>query len=67
MTAIADRKFYIDALASEECHCGRWKKSKMSLCYKCYSSLPDDLKKGLWRRIEDGYGEAYDDAVGWLI
>ena len=62
-----DLKFYIDELLSEECFCGRTKKSKMSLCYTCYKSLPKDKKQALYQRMGDGYEEAYDDAIEWLL
>jgi len=62
-----DLKFYIEELVSEECQCGRTKREGHSLCYRCYSSLPKDLQRDLWLRMGDGYEEAYDKAVEWLI
>ena len=65
--ATKDRQFFIDVLKSEECQCGRTKRARTSLCYRCYSSLPKDLQRDLWLRMGDGYEEAYDKAVEWLI
>ena len=61
-----DTQFYLEELKSEECFCGKTKKSGMSFCYKCYSSLSKDMQRDLYQRIGDGYGEAYDKAVEWL-
>jgi|GEM_PF-1218933 len=55
--------FYTDALHSEECHCGRPKKRGHAFCYKCYQSLSNDSKKGLWCRLGDGFEQSYDEAV----
>lgn len=62
-----DTNFYWDELFSEECFCGKNKKSKMSFCYSCYRSLPRSMQRDLYRRMGDGYEEAYDDAVTWLL
>jgi len=62
----SDLKFYIQQLRGEECQCGNWKKSKMSLCYTCYRSLPRDMQKALYNHISTGYAEAYDAAVQFL-
>jgi len=61
-----DTQFYIKELRSEECFCGRAKKSGMSFCYKCYKSLPKDMQKALYLSIWQGYGLEYDKAVEWL-
>lgn len=61
-----DRKFYIEVLKSEECQCERWKRQKMAFCWHCYKQLPQDMQRALYRRIGDGFEEAYEDAVKWL-
>lgn len=63
---MSDTKFYIDELRSDECQCGRTKKPGYSFCYKCYSSLPMDMRNDLYQQMGDGYEEAYDAAVHWL-
>lgn len=63
---VSDIRFYVTELRSEECFCGRTKKSGMALCYSCFSSLPPDLKEDLYQRIRSGYEEAYEAAVKWL-
>ena len=63
---MSDVKFYIQELRSEECACGRSKRSRYSFCYTCYQLLPDDMQRDLWNYMGDGYEEAYDAAVAWL-
>ena len=58
-----DLKFYLDVLQSDQCQCERKKKPRMALCYKCYSKLPPDLQRGLWKRLRAGFEEAYEEAV----
>lgn len=57
---------YLAALLSNECHCGETKRGNYSLCYGCYSKLPRDLRLRLYRRMGEGYEEAYDEAVKFL-
>jgi len=61
-----DSEFYIEAFKSEECFCGRNKKSRMAFCYGCYKSLPHDMQKALYQRMGNGFEEAYEEAVKWL-
>jgi hypothetical protein len=61
-----DVRFYARELRSEECQCLRRKKSGHSLCWRCYSRLPAELRGRLYRRIGDGYEQAYEEAVTWL-
>ena len=63
---MTDFEFYHNELHGEECVCGAWKKSMFSLCFACYHTLPPDMQKELWKRIGDGYEEAYDAAITWL-
>lgn len=62
----SDIEFYVDELGSEECFCGRIKKSGRSFCYPCFSSLSPELKRDLYQRIGSGYEEAYEAAVAYL-
>ena len=59
----SDRLFYIDALKSEECICGKAKSRGKSFCWKCFKSLPGYLKQDLYSPVGQGYEEAYDSAV----
>lgn len=61
-----DFRFYAKELKSEECQCGRQKKSRMSFCYSCYKSLPVNIQKRLYYPLGNGYEEAYEEAVQWL-
>jgi hypothetical protein len=63
---MTDFKFYHDELNGEECACGAWKRSMFAFCYTCHRSLPEDMKRELWKRIGDGYEEAYNEAISWL-
>ncbi|MCK4718529.1 MAG: hypothetical protein KAT70_07655 [Thermoplasmata archaeon] len=62
-----DRMFYLNEFKSEECYCGKDKKTRTAFCYRCYESLPNDMKKGLWKSFGGGYEEAYDTALEWLM
>jgi hypothetical protein len=61
-----DWKFYTKELSGKECQCGRVKRSMMSLCYGCYKKLPGHMQRDLYRKLGNGYEEAYDDAVEFL-
>ena len=63
---LKDTMFLLEQLKSNECACGESKKEGMSFCYSCYSSLPNDMQKGLYQRFANGYEEAYEEATGWL-
>jgi len=63
---LEDAQFLLKELKGNECGCGKTKKSGNSFCYSCYKNLPDDMQKALYKRFGQGYGEAYEDAVGWL-
>lgn len=58
--------FYISVLKSQECQCGRNKKPKFALCYRCYKELPNDIQRNLYRKIGEGFEEAYEECVEWL-
>lgn len=58
--------FYFGELESEECFCGRAKKSGKSFCYRCFTELPYEMRRALYKRIGDGYEAAYDAAVDYL-
>ncbi len=60
---VGDAAFYIRELRSEQCQCGRGKKSGKSFCYSCWKRLPEDLQRALYRRIGEGYEAAYERAV----
>ncbi len=51
------------ALLSAECRCGRIKRSRQAFCSGCYRALPIPMQKALYRRIGQGYEEAYAAAV----
>lgn len=63
---MSDTKFYLDELKSEECQCGKSKRSKMTFCYLCYSKLPKHIQRDLYKRIGNGYEEAREEAATYL-
>lgn len=60
------RGFYFNELMSNQCACGKAKKSGRSFCYGCFIALSRDLRQALYQRIGGGYEEAYEEAVGCL-
>lgn len=63
---MSDLLFYIDMLKSEECICGRPKKSMHTFCYRCYKALPAEMQKDLYLPMGDNYEEAVDKACKYL-
>lgn len=57
----ADQRSYRE-LMSDKCFCGKNKKPEMSFCYNCYKSLPINTQRALYKRIGEGYTEAFEDA-----
>jgi hypothetical protein len=46
------------------CRCGKPKSAGFSFCGVCYHSLPGDVQKRLYNRIDgSGYEQAYEEAV----
>jgi len=66
MDRTKDWKFYYDELMSDECACGNPKQPSRSFCYRCYMALPGDMRRDLWKRLGEGYEEAYEAAVKYL-
>jgi hypothetical protein len=59
---------YVDILKSEECaYCDNDKKRGYVFCYKCYWDLPTHLRSYLYLPLGDGFEEAVDDAVEYLM
>ncbi|MGN6547030.1 MAG: hypothetical protein ACTHK7_18385 [Aureliella sp.] len=56
----------IRELNGTACRCGYQKKPRWSLCNDCYKTLPQSLRGALWRRIGEGYEEAYTEAALYL-
>lgn len=45
------------------CHCGKPKTPGHSFCLRCYKSLPRKTQTDLYKRVGEGYEEAYDAAA----
>ena len=56
----------IEELAGEVCRCGKRKAGKMTFCAGCYRRLPHPMQMALYRRVGQGYEEAYAAAVEFL-
>ena len=50
-------------LKSAVCRCGKKKASMNSFCYRCFTSLPRQLRTDLYKRVGQGYEESYEKAV----
>jgi hypothetical protein len=61
-----DWRFYIDELKSNGCACDRWKGEGHSFCKRCYDALPPDMQRNLYRALNRGYEEAYEEAKKYL-
>jgi hypothetical protein len=53
-------------LRKKQCACGRGKKEGQAFCKHCYLILPEEMQTSLWRRISEGFWEAYSAAVAWM-
>lgn len=58
-----NRRDALMALVSKQCHCGNPKDSGRSHCRTCYFHLPPQLRKSLYRRVGEGYEEAYTESL----
>ncbi len=50
-------------LRGMKCRCGEGKESGKTFCTSCYWSLPRDVQRNLYKKINQGYAEAYQEAV----
>jgi hypothetical protein len=46
--------------------CGKTKKSRQTFCRSCYFALPNSLRYPLYRRMGEGYEEAFAAALRWI-
>ena len=57
--SLAIRRGLIHELMAFTCRCGRAKGHGYSLCATCFHALPENLRSALYKRIGEGYDEAY--------
>ncbi len=62
-----DQATALKELQSSKCRCGKPKKPGKSFCYFCYTQLPKDQRQALYRRLGDGYEEAYGKSIAYLF
>ena len=60
------RLFYVKAIKSDGCQCGRKKQRGRAFCYKCWLRLPLELRRPLYHKIGSGFETAYDAACSYL-
>ena len=56
----------LDELMGQTCVCGRKKLRTQTFCGGCYYTLSRSQRQALYRRVGEGYEEAYADAVDTL-
>lgn len=53
-------------LGGVDCRCKAVKERGQTFCRRCYFRLPKHLQRRLYRRVGNGYEEAYSTAVEFL-
>lgn len=53
----------IRELSGTTCHCGATKEKNQTFCKRCYFALEPGQRRALYRRVGNGYEQAYDAAV----
>ena len=56
-------RILIQELRSETCRCGAEKERGHTFCRNCYYRLQPGLRKLLYRRLGEGYEQAYETAI----
>jgi len=56
----------IAELAGTVCRCGSTKVARQTFCKRCYYRLPEFLRRALYRRVGQGYEQAYAQAAKML-
>lgn len=56
----------IQELYGTICRCGKLKAAKQTFCGPCYFALPLPMRKALYRRVGEGYEQAYAAASEFL-
>ncbi len=63
MATTAENLALVRGLRSNVCVCGKGKAPGRSFCAVCYYTLPEEMRRALYRKLLHGYGEAYGAAV----
>lgn len=61
-----NRRECLLALISKQCQCGAPKASGRSHCRTCYFRLPPFMRKNLYKRLGEGYEQAYTESLAVL-
>jgi hypothetical protein len=61
-----DVLWYMQELKSNGCACDHTKTPGRSFCFYCYSALPNELQRALYKPMGREYAEAYEEACKYL-
>lgn len=64
---LSERLEMIKELSLTQCKCKEVKKRGHTFCTRCYGMLPQSLRDRLYRRLGEGYEEAYQESVKRLF
>jgi hypothetical protein len=56
----------LDELQGKKCRCGHRKVAGQTFCRDCFYALPQQMRDDLYKRMGQGYEEAYQAAVDYL-
>lgn len=56
-----------DEFNGNKCRCGSEKRAYVTFCGKCFYALPHNIRIMLRRKLGEGYEEAYESAVQFLV
>ena len=62
LTVLKYRRDLIKELMGPKCRCGKAKGHGDTFCRGCYYVLPESMRPTLYRRIGEGYEDAYERA-----
>ena len=54
------------ALASVWCACGKRKGHGKAFCYECFKGLGGGLAPALYKRVGEGFEQAYAEGLAWV-
>ena len=63
----AEQHNLVRELRGTACRCGNVKHSMQTFCAGCYYKLPGEMRRALYRRMGDGYEDAYSAAAKRLF
>lgn len=61
--AIKPSRYYIRILSDKSCQCRREKKVGIAFCFTCWRSLSLGAQKAVYRKLGNGFEQAYETAL----